>query len=293
MNNGKGIFYALSAVGMSATVGVGFKLSVTHMDAFPVAIYIQLFASAALFAYLLWRKKAGLILAEFRRQPIFFLTMGVLGLGAQQIIYLKAYQLLPAVNVVLLFYTYPLLMVIFSWLVFQERVSIISAISLLLGFFGVSLLLAGKGASLNWGPGVWMSLLASATWALFCVFIKHKQFDVEIGMFLFNFFGFLFMLGCLPLRADNFAINLQELMGLSYLAIFPTAFALTLWNRALHLVKTSICSNIALLTPLLSVMIIMVVLKEHLHFQQAAGFLVVVGSVLLNLNSQKPAAAME
>src|ERR1051326_1068789 len=141
MNSKRGSLCALMAVMLSATMGVGYKLSVSHLDSMVVAVYIGIFATIALLANLCWRGKLADIMLEFRRQPVFFILSGILGLGIAQIFYMQAYQQMPAARVVFLFYSYPLLMAAFSWLVFKERIGWQSALLLLLGFFGLGLLL--------------------------------------------------------------------------------------------------------------------------------------------------------
>jgi drug/metabolite transporter (DMT)-like permease len=70
---------------------------------------------------------------------------------------------------------------------------------------------------------------------------------------------------------------------MAYLAVFPTAIAFVMWSRALKSEKTSTCSGIALLTPLLSLVLIAIFLKESITLAQVIGFAVIIISVFLNL----------
>ncbi|MEI7718639.1 MAG: DMT family transporter [archaeon] len=284
----RGILFAFIAVFLWATLGVGFKLAVSRLDSFVVTVYVGLFATLALLLNLVYRRKTEMLLNVFKKNWVFFILVGIIGLGIQQIVYLKAYQLLPASQVVVLFYLYPLLMVLLSSIFFREKTSLVSYLFILFGFTGVYIFISG-GSLLNiqLSLGVIMTLLASLSWALFSVLIKHKKFDVDIGMFLFNLFGLLFLVALIPFFGFTFNLFTGEIICMIYLGIFPTALAFIIWNKALHLTKTHICSNIALLTPLVSLILIVIILKEKIILSQIVGLVVIIGSVFLNLRYGK------
>jgi drug/metabolite transporter (DMT)-like permease len=280
----KGIIFVLIDILLAATNGTGLKLAVSNMDTYSVTVYIGLFATLALAIYLAINGKLSKTYAEFSRQKLFFILAGILGLGVQQIFYLKSYALLPASEAVIIFYIYPLLMVLFASLFFKEKTSKLSWLFLFIGFGGVYVLISrGQLIIPQFGLGAIMTLLAAATWALFSVLIKHYHFDVDIGMFLFNLFGFLFLVAMIPVFGFVPDITALELSGLLYLAIVPTAIAFILWNNALRLVPISICSNISLLVPVLSLMLISVVLKDAISVWHMIGLALILGSILLNL----------
>lgn len=268
-----------------ATNATGLKLAVSRLDSFTVAVYIGFFATLTLLIWLFVKNKSSKIFAEFRKQPWFFILAGIIGLGVQQIFYFKGYQLLPASQAVIIFYLYPLLMVLLSWLLYRERTGWKSVFFILIGFLGVYVLISkGTFLTIDLSLGVIVTLLAALSWALFSVLIKQKKFDIDVGMFLFNLFGLLSLIIMIPFFGFTFNVDLSEVSGIIYLAVFPTAIAFVLWNNALRLLKTSICSNIALLTPLLSIILIFFVLKEQLVMFQLVGLLLILGSVFLTLN---------
>jgi drug/metabolite transporter (DMT)-like permease len=203
----------------------------------------------------------------------------------QQFLCLKTYELIPASQAVILHYTYPLMMLLLSWLLFRERSGGRAVCCVLLGFAGVCLLVAAGGGlgNVRLSAGVAVALGTALSFALFCVLIKHARFSVTAGMFLFNLFGLLFLLCLLPLYPMSWAPSAVEMCLLAYLGVFPTALALILWNRALRLIPTGRSSNCALLVPILSLVCIALVLKERISPLQAAGMATVLGSVFLNV----------
>ena len=281
----KGMFYAFLAVFLWGTMGTTIKLIVGRVDSFSVAVYTGLFATIALLIYLIIAKKTKELIKELKKHYLFFVIVGIIGLGVQQLFYLKAFQLLPASQVVIVFYLYPLFMIILSGLILKEKTSLTSMFFVLLGFFGVYVLVSnGTFIKLYINNGLIFTLFASLSWGLFSVLIKLRKVNAEISMFLFNLFGLTFLIALVPLFGFNCYITLTETLGILYLALIPTALAFVLWNKALHLTRTSICSNISLLTPLFSLVIISLVLKEKINFNQVIGLVIILGSVFLNIN---------
>ena len=125
--------------------------------------------------------------------------------------------------------------------------------------------------------------MAAASWALFSVLIQHKQFDPDVGIFLFNGFGLLFLLGLVPALGLTQTLTATEWLGILYLAVLPTAIAFLLWNQALHLCSTATCCAIASLTPLFSIMLNVAILHEPIVATQLAGFVLLLGAVVFNL----------
>lgn len=280
----KGVACAAATVALWATLPTGLKLCVARTEAFTATVLIGFFATLALFAWIAARGHVRAIWPQFKRYPVYFILTGIVGLGVQQILYLTSYTYLPASQVVVLFYLYPLLMVLLSALIFREKTTWLSVACILTGFLGVYVLISqGTFLRIQLCAGVFTTLGASVAWALFSVLLKQRAFDIEIGMFLFNLFGLVFLVALIPVFGFSVPRYPIELIGLLYLGVIPTALAFVTWNRALTLVPTSTCSGIALATPLLAMIIIGIVLREPFHPSYAAGMILIVGSVLLNL----------
>ena len=290
----KGTLYALLAVAMFGTLGTGFKMAVTRMNSYSVVVWIGIWATLVLFGLLVKEQKVGMMLIEFRQRPLFFSVAGAIGLGVQQILCLMTYEYIPASQAVILHYSYPLMMLLLSWLLFREKTGLWALLCVALGFAGVVVLVSAGGGmgDVRVSTGVAIALATALSFALFCVLIKHATFAVTAGMFLLNVFGLLFLLCLLPLYPMQWLISGSDMLLVAYLGIFPTAVAFILWNKALRMIPTGRSSNCALLVPILSLVCIAVVLKEHIAYMQAVGMAIVLASVFLNvrLADYKPAS---
>ena len=281
----KGTLFALLSVAMFATLGTGFKIAVTRMNSFSVVVWIAIWATLALFCLLIYERRVGAIACEFRQRPFFFPVAGMIGLGVQQLLCLKTYEYIPASQAVILHYTYPLMMLLLSWLFFREKTGLWSLCCVALGFVGVFVLVSAGGGvgDLQLSIGVAVALGTAFTFALFCILIKHASFSVTPGMFLLNLFGLLFLLCLLPIYPMQWSIAGADMLLVAYLGIFPTAVAFILWNKALRMIPTGRSSNCALLVPILSLVFITVILKEQISAMQAVGMSIVLLSVFLNV----------
>lgn len=281
----KGTLFALLAVAMFATLGTGFKMAVTRMSSYSVVVWIAIWATLTLFCFLVREKQVGSIVDEFRQRPFFFPVAGIVGLGVQQFLCLKTYEYIPASQAVILHYTYPLMMLLLSWLLFREKSDWWALCCVVLGFVGVFVLVSAGGGvgDLRLSIGVAVALGTAFSFALFCVLIKHASFSVTPGMFLLNLFGLLFLLSLLPFYPMQWSISGTDMLLMAYLGIFPTAVAFILWNRALRMIPTGRSSNCALLVPILSLVCITLVLKERIDLMQALGMAIVLVSVFLNV----------
>jgi drug/metabolite transporter (DMT)-like permease len=281
----KGTIYAVLAVAMFSTLGTGFKVAVSRLDSYSVVVWMGIFATLALFLYLAAEGRLHTVAAELRLRPFFFPLAGMIGLGVQQILCLRTYELIPASQAVILHYTYPLMMLVLARLFFREKSGWRAVMCVLLGFAGVCLLVISGGdlGDVRLSAGVTAALGTAFSFALFCVLIKHARFSITAGMLLFNLFGLVFLLCLLPLYPMQWAPGAGVMALLAYLGVFPTALAFILWNRALRMIPTGRSSNCALLVPILSLICIALVLKERIAPMQALGMAIVLGSVFLNV----------
>lgn len=281
----RGTLYAMLAVLMFATLGTGFKIAVTRMNSYSVVVWIGVWATAALLGVVVREQNVGMIVSELRQRPLFFPIAGAIGLGLQQILCLMTYDYIPASQAIILHYSYPLMMLPLSWLLFREKSGWKSILCVILGFCGVAILVsAGNGfGNVQLSIGVVIAIATAISFALFCVLIKHANFSVIPGMFLLNLFGLLFLLCLLPLYPMKWSLPWADMLLMAYLGVLPTAAAFILWNKALRMIPTGRSSNCALLVPILSLVIIATVLNERIILLQAVGSAIVLISVFLNV----------
>lgn len=284
-DNTKGFLYAFLAVLFFSTFGVISKTLTSTINPLSITIWMIAVSTISLFVYLIYKKKQSLITPEFKKRKWFFIAMGFLGLFLHQITYVKSYEILPASEVVILFYIYPILMIILSRIIFKEKTSLVSNLLILMGFSGLYLAITkGDLLSFNFTLSSLLVIFTAFLWALFSVLLKSKNLDQEVSMFLFNIVGLFFLILIIPFSDFKYALSFKEFILILYIGIFTTAVAFVLWSKAMHETKVSVCSNTVLLSPVMSLIFISIFLKEKIALFQMIGFVIIILSIFININ---------
>ena len=118
-----------------------------------------LFVLLALWGYLLWRGTPWRLPAQERNVS---LALGLMLAGSNFLLN-QAIAHLPVANALLIFYTYPVLLTVVSWLTGKERPTLRIALALLISLIGLALTLQVKGGALD-PLGLLYAISASASW---------------------------------------------------------------------------------------------------------------------------------
>lgn len=109
-------------------------------------------------------------------QPWYVWGVGVLGICAQQIAYIMAFKNGPALQVDIIILLWPILMVVFSWLLLKDKLKPRHFVSCLLGFSSVILLnCTDQGFLLfsSWHSGYTYAAICAVLWSCYIVFTRH------------------------------------------------------------------------------------------------------------------------
>lgn len=123
---------------------------------------------------------------RYIRQPLFSWIIGVAGLFGFHFFYFKGMSLAPAVEVSLITYLWPLLIVLFSSFLPGEKLRFYPLIGAVLALVGCWILISGKenGAGFDWNylTGYLCALGAAISWGLYSPVCQHRPepLDFEI-----------------------------------------------------------------------------------------------------------------
>ncbi len=91
----------------------------------------------------------------------------------------------------------------------------------------------------------------------------------------------------LLLKGDIPALQPVHLLGIVWLGIFTSAIPLILREMALHKGNTAIISNLAFITPFLSLIYIYFILHEPISIYSLLGLVVIVCGVFVQMKNKK------
>jgi drug/metabolite transporter (DMT)-like permease len=219
------------------------------------------------------------------RDVPFFIAYGVLGFAAFEVLLLGAFARMPVAVAVALLYTAPAFVVLFSRVLWKERITRRKQIALLLALAGV-FLITGLAGDVVHGDlpridvaGVALGIGAAIGYAAYSIFGK-----VAIGLTTSQgalFWSFLFAALPLALVAEPVGPLLRSPTSIPAflgVGILPTSLAYFLYLRALRTLRPSTASVLACAEPVFAAALAAIVLNERIGGLQILGVAAVVAA---------------
>lgn len=189
------------------------------------------------------------------RLPLSLLLVGVGGIFGYHFFYFRAFALAPAVEVNLINYLWPLLIVVLAPLILPGyRLSPQHCLGALFGLAGAGLIATGGTfqVDLRYLPGYLLAGAAALTWAIYSLMTKRlPPFPtVVVGIFCL-------ISGALSLFVHFLSSGVPELapgqwLGLGLAGLGPLGAAFYFWDAALKQGDPRVIGALAYLTPLFS-----------------------------------------
>lgn len=218
----------------------------------------------------------------------YFAVVGSMGLGFNSIAYFYGLRLVPASLMAVLFYTYPVLVNLFSIVFWREQLRPRRLFTLLSSFTGVLLVTKAyelSASTVNW-KGVALSLTAGTIYAAYTLAVQRgvRQHDpVVVNTYVITF-GYLPILPLSP-PFEWLTGGLEERLFLLVIAmaVVPTVGAILLYLQGIRSIGAARASLVATLEPMASIVMAYTFLGERLEPVQliGAGF-VLVGVIVLS-----------
>lgn len=285
-NQTKAYLLALTAVLLWSTVATAFKLALEEYN------YLQfLFISSAtalifLFFVLLVQKKLKSLFQIEKTDWLKLIIGGVLNPFLYYIVLFKAYSLLPAQMAQSLNYTWPIVLVIFSLIVFKQKLKIKTIFSFVVGFAGV-VIISFKG-NLYFAEdtnllGVGLAIGSSVIWASFWIINSMVKTDAIVSLFINFLVGFVFITPLMFVFSSFPIYNNIALPAAIYSGLFEMGITFVVWMAALRLTtSTAKISNLIFFAPFISLFIINIVLKEEILASTIIGLVVIILGILID-----------
>ena len=200
-------------------------------------------------------------------------------------LYYKGLSILPATDACILNYLWPIISVISSCILLKETLTVRKAIAIILSFIGI-ILVTSKGSALtvfqseNFA-GSMLCILATVCYGLFNVLNKIKGKDQWCNMTIyFTLTAILSGIYChmthqLPIPSP------EQCFGILCLGIFIDAIGIVIWAIALQGSEVSSIVNLAYVTPIVSMFLSVIFLKEKIDVYSVLGLALILGGFLL------------
>lgn len=276
----RGNFTGLLAIVLWSTLAA---FTVLTGDIPPFELVSISFLVASLIGYIML-KKAKKNIKDLFDIPLKVWLVGICGLFGYHFFYFFALKNAPAVEANLINYLWPLLIVLFSAFLPNEKLRWYHIVGSLFGLTASFLLVSKNGSfnfELQYVYGYIFAFIAALIWSSYSVISKTFQNIPTYSVTGFCMATSLLAFFCHLLFEETIVPSTQELFAAFVLGLGPVGGAFYLWDNALKNGNIKLLGSLAYLIPLLSTFILIIysfaVLNNSIIW---ACFLIVMGSLL-------------
>ena len=251
----KTYFLAGAAILCWSSLATVSKLLLGSLNEYQVLCISALFAGLALLVVNGFTGRLKLLKGWSWKDWTRSIAVGLLGNFFYYICYYAGAALLPASQAFTINYLWPVMSVVFACILLKEKLTARKVVAIVLSFLGV-FTVAGEGL-LQFQSQTLMGVALCAGGAVFygafAALNKKYSYDKMLAMML-SFFaaGILSFFVTLPDGRVSWNLDLLQILGLAWLGVMTMAVANTGWALALDLGDTAKVSNLAYITPFLS-----------------------------------------
>ncbi len=287
----KAISFALLSVLCWSTVAPAFKLALNEISVLQVLTIASGVASIILGGILVIQKKFSLLKQLSRKDVLWSVLFASINPIVYYLVLFSAYDRLPAQMAQPLNYTWPVMLSLLAIPFLKQKLSWKALLALLISFGGVLVIslqdLEGTGLKSD-TTGIILAILSSIAWAIYWLLQVKSKLDKTVQLFL-NFtlsFGILMIIYFIV--GEGIPTGIQAWLSSIWIGVFEMGITFFFWMSALHFAeRTDIVSNLAFLSPFVSLFFINLVLDEPISESTLIGLALIIGEILLQRQISK------
>jgi len=260
------------------------KLLLKSLDAMFVLAVSSIVAFVFLFIYNCYTGKLKVLKTYSLADIIKMISLGILGFFCYNLFYLLGIDVLPAQEAMILNYMWPAMIIIFSCIILKDKMTFKKIIATLMSIVGV-VVVASEGdiskIALGNLKGIAFCLLAAISYGLYSVLNKKENYDKSIAIMIGYLSTAIIAFVCIAITGTDSTISPGNMFGLLYNGIACNAISYLCWVLALDYGNTAIISNLAYLTPFISLLICAVILHENISSYSIVGLVLIVSGIIV------------
>ena len=233
---------------------------------------------------------------KYKKNLSYLLVTSILGVTVFNSFTYLSLQTSMVINSSIMTSITPLLIILFSWLIFKTQTYFMQFFGIILSIIGVLLIISKANLinliNLNFTTGdLWM-LAAVFSWGLYSVLLKKIDSTLSqlATLEVMIFFGLIFIFPFYIIESFHNSYlpkDLNEILMISYVAIFASITSFFAWNKGVSIVGANKASLFLHLIPVFSSIWAIIFLGEKFSFFHLIGTaFIIIGIVLSNINKK-------
>ena len=284
----KQYLYAGISILLWSTTATVTKLLLGSLNSMQILLISSLFAF--IFLLIVNMLKGNLKeLKNFRlKDYLQFFGIGLLGTFFYNLFLYLGINKMQASQAFIINYLWPIMTVVFACILLKEKMTIRKMIAIILSFIGVIIVTSNGNLYIERSNliGALFCILAAISYGLFSVINKMKSNNKYLSMMLYYLSSFVISLIYVLTSKEWYVPQFDQLLGLLWIGLFTSAIAFTSWALALEKGDTAKISNLAYITPFLSLIWTGVILKEQIRIYSIVGLIIIVLGIFIQLKDK-------
>lgn len=280
---------AIISVLLWSTTATVSKLLLGSLDSMQILLVSSLFSFLFLLIINCFNESIKEIKKYKPKDYLIIFALGVIGIFLYDLFFYLGINAMQASQAFIINYLWPIMTVLFACIILKEKFTIRKIIAIIISFIGV-IIVSSNGNLLSIEKSSLMGtiycLLAAILYGLFSALNKKQNYNKYTSMMLFYFNSTIISLIFVIATKRFFIPELSQTLGLLWIGIFTSAIAYTSWALALAKGDTARISNIAYLTPFISLVWTGIVLKEKISFYSVLGLVIIVLGIFIQMNNK-------
>ena len=264
------------------------KLTLTNISNMQVLFISSLIAAGCLYIYLFASGRIRLFHALTDSDVWQLIGLGFLGNFLYSAFYFASLRLLPSTDACVINYLWPIVATVCAAVILHEKIKVAEWAAVLLSFAGVAVISTkGSGIALTNMWGILLCIAGAVCYGVFNVLNKKKGVDQLLCTAVYFTVTAVCSAPILLVTGDVAPMSGVTWAGMLWLSVFIDALAIFAWGAALQMSEVGVLSNLAYLTPVVTMVISCITLREQIESYVMIGMLLVLGGCFLQIFSKK------
>ena len=221
-----------------------------------------------------------------------YILMVLIGLPGTFFYYVFFYagtDILMASEAFIINYLWPIMSVLFACILLKEKLTARKVIAIIISFCGVAIVAGGAIRAFDGKAliGAFYCILGAISYGVFTALNQKKSYDKMLALMVSYIATFILTTLINLFNKGLFVPTAIQLVPFLWNGIFTVAIATVCWAVALESGKTAKISNLAYITPFLSLVWTSIFLKEKITINALAGLVVIMVGILIQLKGRE------